>query len=189
MGEKGRHYHDHDSPESAEGALPTGMGTVEHLVEHLREVLTPKTVLVCVGNELCGDDGAGVVIARQLADKVPWQVFDTQMVPESFLMKIIDADPDGVLLIDGLNFNAVPGAVELFTADAVTGQGPSTHGPAPLAFLEVLEMMHPCKRSVLGIQAESVEFGTGLTDPVRRAVDMVVEAFTLAAESAPSQDR
>jgi len=188
MSEQGHHDH-HHADESAEGALPIGMGTVEHLVEHLREVLTPKTVLVCVGNELCGDDGAGVVIARQLMGKVPWRVFDTQTVPESFLMKIIDADPDGVLLIDGLHFNAAPGAVELFTADAVTGQGPSTHGPAPLAFLEVLEMMHPCKRSVLGIQAESVEFGTGLSEPVCRAVDMVVEAFVLAAESVPSQER
>lgn len=160
-----------------------GIDTVEHLVEHLAEVVTPRCAIVCVGNDLCGDDGAGVAIARRIQEAVPWDVFDVRTVPESFLMKIVGCEPDTVLLIDALHFDAAPGAVELFDAEQITGQGPSTHGPAPLAFLDVLEMMRPCRRAILGIQARRVEFGDEMSPPVGRAVDLVVEALLKLAES------
>jgi len=139
------------------------------------------SVIVCVGNDLCGDDGAGVAIANKLTDSVPWRIFNTQTVPESFLMKIVDHKPSSVVLVDALDFGAAPGAVELIEAANVTGQGPSTHGPAPLAFLDVLKLFHPCRQAVLGIQPESTEFDQPLTKPVSRAVDMVVEAFQVVA--------
>jgi len=161
-----------------------GIDTVEHLAEHLAEVMDSESVIICVGNDLCGDDGAGVAVAEKLeklADSVPWRVFNTQTVPESFLMKIVGAKPSSVVLVDALNFGAEPGAVELIEAADVTGQGPSTHGPAPLAFLDVLQLFHPCRQAVLGIQAESTEVGEPITEPVSRAVDMVVRAFQAVA--------
>jgi len=167
---KDAHHHD-------AGETLGGIGTVEHLVEHLGEVVTPTTVIVCVGNTLCGDDGAGTAVAGRLKDAVPWKVYDTQTVPESFLMKIVADKPASVVLVDALNFGAAPGAVELIEASGITGQGPSTHGPAPLAFLEILEMMHPCRRAVLGIQPLQGEIGAGISEPVKKAIDMVVEAF------------
>ncbi len=137
--------------------------------------------IVCVGNELRGDDGAGVAIARELAGNVPWKVYDTQTVPESFLMKILQGKPECVLLIDALDFGAAPGAIEIFQADRIGGQGPSTHGPAPLAFLDVLQMLHPCRRAVLGIQPSRVEFGQSMSEPVKAAVRRIVEAFQIIA--------
>jgi len=169
----------------AEGSQK-GITTVEHLVEHLREIVEPSTAIVCVGNELCGDDAAGVLVARRLAGAVPWKVFDTQTVPESFLMKIVEAAPASVVLIDALDFGAAPGAVELIEASQVAGQGPSTHGPAPLAFLDILQMMHPCRRVVLGIQPELSEFGSSPSEAGLRAVDRIVEAFLELAGSVSS---
>lgn len=160
-----------------------GIETAEHLAEHLAEVLTDRSIIVCVGNEICGDDGAGPAIARRIAGKGPWQVLDVQSVPESFLMKIVQAGPDTVMVVDALDFGAAAGAVELFAADAVTGQGPSTHGPAPIAFLDLLNMMHPCRRVILGIQPVTGEFGQEMTEPVKAAVEMVARGFLLAAES------
>lgn len=170
------HHHDAGSPSG-------GIDTVEHLVEHLAEVVTPTTVIVCVGNDLCGDDGAGVAVAGRLKDAVPWKVYDTQTVPESFLMKIVADKPASVVLVDALNFGASPGAVELIEADGITGQGPSTHGPAPLAFLEILQMMHPCRSAVLGIQPLRGDVGDELSEPVCKAVEMIVEAFTKLASA------
>jgi hydrogenase maturation protease len=154
-----------------------GIDTVEHLVEHLGEIVRPTTAIVCVGNELCGDDIAGVEIARRLKDAVPWDVYDVQTVPESFLMRIISRDPESLLLVDALDFGAPVGSVEIIQAESVGGQGPGTHGPAPLAFLEIFRMMHPCPRAVLGIQPGTGEIGSEMTEPVRSAIDMVVEAF------------
>lgn len=165
--------HEHANAES----VKSGIETVEHLAEHLDEVLAPTSVVVCIGNELCGDDGAGVLIARELAGKIPWQVFNTQTVPESFLMKIANRKPETVLLVDALDFDASPGAVEVIEAEGVGGQGPSTHGPAPIAFLEVLRMIHSCRCAVLGIQPQRTNFGDDMTQPVVEAVNMVCRAF------------
>jgi hydrogenase 3 maturation protease len=158
--------------------------SVEHLVEHLREMLTPASVVVCVGSEISGDDGAGPAVAKLIAGQVPWPVFDTQTVPESFLMKIVAARPETVLLVDALDFGAAPGSVELFAAEAVTGQGPSTHGPAPIAFLDLLNMLHPCRRAVLGIQPARAEFGQPISPEVHKAVEMVTQALILAGKPA-----
>jgi len=179
-----RHTHANGTGQIPEG----GIATVEHLIEHLDEVLTPSSAIICVGNELCGDDGAGVVVGRKLAGTVPWRVHETQTVPESFLMKIVADKPESVIMVDGLHFGASPGAIEIIEAGQVGGQGPSTHGPAPLAFLEILQMFHPCRQAVLGIQPESTEVGEGLSDPVAAAVDLVVQAFqALAASAAAAQ--
>ena len=149
-------------------------------MEHLCEVLEPGSVLVCVGSEICGDDAAGPAVAERIAGRVPWKVFNTQSVPESFLMKIVAVKPATVLLIDALDFGAAPGAVEILACEAVTGQGPSTHGPAPLAFLDLLNMMHPCRRVVLGIQPVRGEIGQEMTQEVSAAVEMVSRALIKA---------
>jgi len=180
------HYHQHHAP--PQGEPPVGIATAEHLAEHLAEFACPSMAVVCVGNEICGDDGAGVLVARQLAGQVPWSVYDTQTVPESFLMKIVDRRPESVILIDAIDFGARPGAVDVIDAGKIGGQGPSTHGPAPVAFFELLQMMVPCRRAVVGIQPQNVEFGSAMTQPVAEAAEMVVRAFkALAADSKPDQ--
>jgi len=177
------HPHEHTHAKPAADGKYKGIETVEHLVEHLAEIACDSMVIVCVGNDLNGDDGAGVAVARRLAGRVPWRLFDTQGVPESFLMKIVDARPDVVLLVDALEFGAAAGAVELVATDKITGQGPSTHGPAPLAFLELLNMMHPCRCAVLGIQPQTTEPGAPLSEPVRAGVDLIVAAFERLSHS------
>ena len=159
-----------------------GIESAEHLVEHLAEFVEEPLAIVCVGNDLRGDDGAGMAIARELAGTVPWSVFETQTVPESFLMKIVQGEPASVILIDALDFRSPPGTIDLVTADKVANQGPSTHGPAPLAFLDVLQMMHPCHCAVLGIQARNVAFGQPLSQPVKIAVKRIVRAFQTLAD-------
>jgi len=161
--------------------------SAERLAEQLANVLTPSSAIVCVGNQLRGDDGAGAAVAGKLGADMPWRVFDTQTAPESFLMKIAAGKPESVVLIDALDFGAAPGAIELFEPDRIEGASPSTHGPAPLAFLDVLKMIHPCRCAVLGIQAQHVDFGNPMGEPVKAAVSRIVQAFrTLADRTSPS---
>jgi hydrogenase 3 maturation protease len=158
-----------------------GILSAEHLAEHLAPIARPSTVIIGVGNDMCGDDGAGPMVARRLAGRVPWTIFDTQTVPESFLMKIVNLEPASVILVDALDFGAPPGCVELFDTHQLCGQGPSTHGPAPLAFLDLLQMMHRCRRTVLGVQPQRVEFGSAMQPAVRRAVDLIARGFVMTA--------
>ena len=178
--------HHHDRAGSA------GIHTVEHLVEHLAEIVsTPtrrgppgrRTAIVCVGNDFCGDDGAGPAVAKALLlEEAPWDVYDTQTVPESFLMKIVAPRPASVVLIDALAFGGDPGAVEIFGPEMVGGMSPSTHGPAPVAFLDILRMFHPCRCAVVGIEPKNVGFGSRMSPEVAAAVELIAQAFRKLAD-------
>jgi len=152
---------------------------IRQLADQLRHVLRPNSVIVCVGNELRGDDGAGVIVGRRLAGRTPWKAINAQTVPENYLMTIADAAPDSILFIDALHFNAEPGTVRLFSGDDLQGLGPSTHGPSPQAFLIALRMLHTCNQAVLGIQPDCLDLDTGLTPPVASATDQIIRAFEL----------
>ncbi len=175
--DKSTHRHEHDDEQAC------GIDTVEHLVEHLGEAITPSSAIIGVGNDICGDDALGAMVAQRLLEYgVPWDVYDTQGVPESFLMKIVSRKPESVIVVDALHFAAPVGTVDLFEPEMITGQGPSTHGPAPVAFLDMLQMMHPCRCWVLGVQPAKVDFGCQMCPQVAAAADMIVEGFRSLAD-------
>ena len=143
------------------------------VADELSGLLTASSVLVCVGQALRGDDGAAPALAEAIDGTVCWPVFNAQTAPESFLGKIVAAQPEVVLVIDTLDVGAPAGSVRLFGPEQLTGIGPSTHGPAPLTFIEALRLMHPCRCRVLGIQPQCTELGAPLSAPVAAAVQRV----------------
>ena len=156
--------------------------SVEALADRLARFILPSTAIVCVGNDMRGDDGAGPAVAERLAGRVPWKVYDTQTAPENFLMKIIAPGPECVILVDAIAFDAPPGTIGVFNPGDLGGAGPGTHGPAPTLFLESLAMAHPCHIAVLGIRPGRIELGQPLSAPVAAAVTRVVQAFGLLAK-------
>ena len=153
--------------------------SAEALAARLAQILAPSSVIVCVGSGLCGDDGAGPAVARALGDTLPWHVLDAGNAPENFLGRIIALEPESVLLVDALHLDAEPGTVALLDAARIAGLGPSTHGPAPVTFLDALDRMHPCRRFVLGVQPEQTEVGSPLSPAVKRAVSLIADAFRI----------
>ena len=171
----------------ADGRPVDTVASATELADRLASLLLPPVAAVCIGNDLCGDDGVGVEIAHRLAGEVAWRVYNAQTAPESFLMKIVTSKPGSVVVIDALDFGAEPGAVTVADASRLSGQGPSTHGPAPLAFLKSLAMMHTCRRALIGIQPRQTEVGQGLSAPVAEAVDLVVGGLQRLARRLPGR--
>lgn len=66
-------------------------------------------VLLCVGNSMMGDDGAGPLLAEMCAATPPgnWQVIDGGSAPENDIVAIRELRPDMLLIVDatdmGLN--------------------------------------------------------------------------------------
>ena len=162
--------------------LQSDVLTQDDLQQRLGQLLSTRTVIVCVGSELHGDDGVGVAIGRQLADQVPWPVFEASLAPESFVVKVADCQPDLVILIDAADVGAPPGAVVLIDADALADLSPSTHGPGLKMFLEALRLMHACRVVMLGIQPERTTTGEPLSAAAADAAQRIVEAFQLACQ-------
>ena len=153
------------------------------LVERLARLLVPGAAIVCMGNELMGDDGAGVWVGRHLDAAGPWKVYNVQTAPENFLFLIADRGPAAVLVIDAMDFGAEPGMVALVEGERVTGQGPGTHGPSPAAFLELLAQVHPCPTAVLGIQPAQAEMAAPLCPQVAAAAEGVASALRAIADN------
>jgi len=140
-----------------------------------------RCVLLCIGNELRGDDAAGIVLARLVGGRLAWTVIEAATAPESFLGKIAPAAPRALILVDAIDFGAQPGEIGVFAADRLSGGGPSTHAPDPAAFLAALQMTCPCPVAVVGIQPAGATLGADLTPPVRRAVESLAEALLCLA--------
>ena len=160
---------------------PADNETLQQLTEMLACHVSPKTAVVCVGNELRGDDGAGPAVAQLLLGTVPLDVYDTQTAPENFMAKIIRGWPDCIVVVDAMHLGAEPGAFRLMPIEDLTGQGPGTHGPAPLALMHLLQEQLSCHCVVLGIQPADTRFGAPMSQPVRRTVELVSGAFRLLA--------
>jgi len=160
---------------------PADDETLRQLTEMLARHVSPNTAIVCIGNELRADDGAGPAIAQLLVDAVPWDVHDAQTAPENFTAKIIRGRPDCIIVVDALHLGAEPGTFRLMPIEDMTGQGPSTHGPAPLAVMGLLREQLSCECVVLGIQPADTRVGAPMSQPVRRTVELVARAFRLLA--------
>ena len=148
-----------------------------HWEERLRAELTTGTVVVGVGNLLRGDDGVGVIVARKLAQRTGLQVFDAGGYPENIIGKLCERNPQRVIVVDSVAFDAEPGTIAWFGAEEVEGKGVSSHTPSMELFARMVETQTGAHTVVLGIQGGSNTFGAPLCAEVANAANEVTDAF------------
>ena len=123
-----------------------------------------------------------VTLIEFYKDGGDYKTLRAKVFAENYLGKIVAARPETVVVVDALDFGGPPGDVRVAEPDELAGAGPSTHGPAPLAFLEALAIMHPCRCAVVGIQPLGVGPGAAMSPPVAQAVGLVVRAVRRLAK-------
>jgi hydrogenase 3 maturation protease len=117
-----------------------------------------KTVLWGLGNELLGDDAAGIIAARRISDTAPkgWTISECGTVPENFLRDLAKDE------------------IRLLTLDDAKDFSFSTHGLALSLLLEpyanFLEIV------IIAIQPLTIAPGNGLSEAVKKAVDSIISA-------------
>jgi hydrogenase 3 maturation protease len=139
-----------------------------------------RTCLVGIGNDLRGDDSAGLVVARALLDDEPCRndpdllILEGGPAPENPTGKIRAFQPELVLFIDAAQMDEPPGTVQWIPLDAIDGMSASSHS-LPLSMLaQYITADLGCDVAVLGIQPGQNAIGAELTPPVRAAVDEIV---------------
>ncbi len=139
----------------------------------LEGMLTDRTVILGVGNDIKGDDGVGSYIARRLERQ--FRSIDGKSVPEAYAYEVISHKPDIVLIIDAAKMGSRPGSVGVFTKEDVKNISSSTHS-MPLSMLSKhLEKEAGCMVYIIGIEPMETEFDMKLTDTVRKSADNMVE--------------
>ncbi len=140
-----------------------------------------------VGNELRGDDAAGVVLVRALQrqiGRVPEGVLllDAGCAPENFVGTLRRFEPKVVLLIDAAQLDESPGTLRVL--DVAQAQGAlSTHSFSPRLFARYISTALPCEILILGIQPSDTALGAPLSPRVRLQIHRAARAIVALLES------
>ena len=147
----------------------------------LKSYLEGKRILLLgVGNRLRGDDAVGSLLVERLQGKVGIPLIDAGDVPENYLGPIEESGAELVLVVDAAEMGARVGDAAIFDIEQVQGKSISTH-TANLGLL--FQVIPPEKRPqviVLGIQPGNIEFGQGLSEPVRAMMESLAEVLVLS---------
>ncbi len=160
------------------------MSSKIELPEWLTQGTWRRIAILGVGNELTGDDIAGVLVARGLKAMLEAQplpesapqilVMDAGAAPENFTGKLRRFEPELVLWIDAAELGAAVGTVEWFDWQAAEGLSASTHTMPPFMLAKYLIHELGCRVALVGIQPEQLHFD----EPPSQAVMTAVQRLT-----------
>ncbi|MDI9632634.1 MAG: hydrogenase maturation peptidase HycI [Methanolinea sp.] len=131
-----------------------------------------KNVLMGVGNPLRRDDGAGNYVARTFRHP-GWLVLDCGTVPENFTGIVRKVRPPLLVIVDAAEMGLPAGACRIIPREKIRDVSFGTH-QLPLHVVASYLGGLPGETVIVGIQPLAVDFGEGLTGPVRRAADGLV---------------
>jgi hydrogenase 3 maturation protease len=137
--------------------------------------LNPRVALLGIGNELNGDDAAGVLVARRLKTKLAGcdhlLIIEAGPAPENFTAPLRRFAPGLVILVDAAEMDEPPGAIAWVDWQQSEGLSASTHSLPPSVLAKYLIHELDCQVGLLLVQAQQVEMGEPVSTPVAQAVE------------------
>jgi len=164
------------------------MNTVKPQIKSLLK--NKRVVLIGVGNTIRGDDGVGPYVASSIISamaKNPHRgitVIDAGQAPENYIGEIIKLNPEIVLIVDALDFEAEPGHIEIFEAGSVKETVFSTHGMSLSLFSHQIHESTGARILLLGVKPYSVQIKDGLTDAVKNRADELIRLLSKEIKNA-----
>ena len=140
-----------------------------------------RVAVVGVGNEMNGDDGAGVRVVRALAQRLRATpgvlLIDGGVAPENYTGTLRRFRPDLVVEIDAAELGAAPGTAAWLDWREADGLSASTHTLPPSVLAEFLVNDLNCTVGIVGIQPAGLDLGTPVSAAVERAIRDVTETL------------
>jgi hydrogenase 3 maturation protease len=140
-----------------------------------KNILKGKVVVLGVGNPLRCDDGFGPALIKELTDNFPYKGHDALFIdagtaPENYMGKITKIKPDTLLIVDAVDLGVEPGGYALLGKSDIRKQGFTTHDLSPDMLMDFLEKEAEIDIYLLGVQPESISFGTDMSEAVQKTV-------------------
>lgn len=124
---------------------------------------SPKLLILGIGENRMGDDGAGVYITWELWQK--WEkstnikIINGGITPEERLSEIIDFQPELVLIVDVVDLKQPSGTVGIFEEDKMLNYLPISSHSLPLpVFVDRIKMVSGVDIKLIGICPYSLQF-------------------------------
>lgn len=128
--------------------------------------MPPRVAVLGIGNEVNGDDAAGIAAVRALLPRLAGQehvlVLDTGAAPENYTGPVRRFRPDLIVLIDAAQMNEPPGTIRWLDWTETDGLSASTHTLPPFVLAKFLISDLHCDLGLVGIQPASNQ----MTDPI-----------------------
>jgi hydrogenase 3 maturation protease len=155
------------------------MGTNEQLFEQLNKLSGSKTVIVGIGNTLKGDDGVGPLVCQQLQNaKVCAGLIDAGTVPENYIQPIIKKTPQNLIIIDAIDFGALPGKMSIFKPEQLNSSVFSTHTLSPRLFIDLIHQEIDVDVYIVGVQPAQTQLGQPVSAQVNKAVQLLIDSLS-----------
>jgi len=143
-----------------------------------------RLAIVGIGNELRGDDAAGVAVVRRLAQELALQnqknvlVVEGGNAPENHTGPIRRFAPHLVLLVDMAQMDREPGSVCWLPWQETSGLSASSHTMPPYMLARFLTTDMGCDVALIGIQPLDTSLTREMTAIVETAVASVAAEIT-----------
>ncbi len=155
----------------------------EELTSKLAEALkNHKPAIICLGNELRGDDSVGVHIHRKLLAE---EVGNTALCEDDLVIclydVVVERGPTALIIVDSVETAQKPGTIVVSELDEVEEQPHqlSTHRLPLTTAVKLVEEItkQRFKTLVVGIQPSTTDLQQPMSEEVMRAAEAVVSAL------------
>lgn len=148
-----------------------------------------RTVVICLGSPLMGDDGVGLVALAKMRDE--WRFDGVELVDGgtwglSLLPQIEDAER--LVLVDAIAAHGAPGELHILRRERLPIYLTRKLSPHQVDMRDTLAVAEwrghlPAEVVAIGVQPETVELGTELSAVVAAQVDALVLAVVRHLQS------
>ncbi len=141
-----------------------------------------RLALVGIGQELRGDDAAGVLVVRTLqsiavstpqnpaAPETTTFLFEAGSLPEAAAGPLRRFGPDRVIFFDAADNGKTPGTVSWIEPDQIDRCFGSTHAFSMSGFCRYLAAELGCRVAIVGIQPKHLDFDAPVSDEVLQSI-------------------
>jgi len=142
--------------------------------EALGGLLSQRTVIVGIGNDMRGDDAFGPMVVERLRGRVWADLIDAGVSPENCLGKLSALKPRVVLLVDAVDFDCAPGDMVLLDPAKLETTSFGTHASSLALLEQFLSTEGVTRIALLAVQPKNWQFGDAVSDEVAAAVEKVI---------------
>ncbi|MBN2653942.1 MAG: hydrogenase 3 maturation endopeptidase HyCI [Nitrospirae bacterium] len=133
-------------------------------------------LVVGVGNTLRFDDGVGSYIISKLDKPINGlNVFDAGQRPETAIDQAVTLMPVRTIILDAAHFNGIPGEARIIPDDLIPQLIFSTHSFPLGAVSRFIAQDTGSEVYFIGIQAQNMSYGEGLSEAVKQTADLIVD--------------
>jgi len=140
-----------------------------------------RLLVLGVGNELKGDDAAGIEFARQLKRQIGLSseinIIEAGLAPESFTWVIRKFHPSHILIVDAAQMGMPPGSARIVEKGEIAGFSFSTHNLSLSILVSYIKKEFNSEVVIVGIEPSNLELGEKISKPVLDAVERLIETL------------